>query len=86
MKVRFRMAPRRFVSVDVSDADCPRRECFWINQHTIRSAVGASGCGSQTTDWWECGRRDQTGCPKDRPIAKSPYYRKRRGAWEAVKW
>ena len=59
------------------------RECFWLNQHTVRSAVGASGCGSQTTDWWECGRRDQTGCPKNRPIAESPYYRKRRGAWEA---
>ena len=90
MRLKFRIAPRRFIFVDVRDEQCPLRACFWLGQHTVRSAVGASGCGSQTTDWWECGRRDQTGCPRsmgaqrDEQFEKPPRHRKRAGAWERI--
>jgi len=73
-------------SVNVRAADCPALACFVPGRHTIRSAAGASGSSSRTTDDWECSTRDRHGCPARRKPADDAdgRYRKIGGAWEWV--
>lgn len=63
---------------------CPTFACFWLSRHVVRSPAGASGVGSRSTDEWECGRRDQRGCPEVPTPSDPPAYRQRGGAWEAI--
>lgn len=81
MTIKLRRGAR-VARVDVRDRHCPTLACFWATRHTIRSSVGASGVGSRTTEEWECGRREQRGCPAH-PIVPDPaYYRRRGEIWE----
>lgn len=86
MILRFRFAPRDLRPVDARDGRCPLRRCFQLHRHTIRSAAGASGCSSRTTEEWECATRDRRGCPPEGSAALEPAdpqrFRRRRGAWE----
>jgi len=84
MNIRVRLAPGRIVAVDVRDGRCPHLACFWAARHTVRSAAGASGCSSRTTDDYECGTREQRGCPAQVRQADPPRYKLRASAWEAV--
>jgi len=86
VKVSLRLAPRKFVQVDVLDSRCPLRPCFWSTEHMIRSAgAGASGTSSRSSGMLVCGHRDQTGCPQPipepLPKADAHYLRKDR-AWQ----
>lgn len=82
--VRLRRAPGKIVSVDVRDSRCPRLGCFWPARHTTYASCGASGASARTTDQWECGRREQRGCPTEPVVADPPNYKRRGGAWEEV--
>jgi hypothetical protein len=81
--IRLRVGPKMVVNVDVRASECPTLDCFWATTHTIRSAAGASGASSRSTDWWECGHREQRGCPEPpRTRRDPPAFRRQRGAWE----
>lgn len=77
MKIRLRRGG--ILDVDVRDACCPTLTCFWAARHVIRGYAG-----SVITDSWECGWREQRGCPPMVKVAAPPRYRKRRGVWESL--
>lgn len=80
--IRLRFGPRDVRTIDVRDPECPARECFWPSRHLVRSpGAGASG-GSRTTDEWECGRREQCGCPPFPRVATAPAYQRVGGVWQ----
>ncbi|MGH8326884.1 MAG: hypothetical protein ACRET2_08995 [Steroidobacteraceae bacterium] len=82
-EIRVRFGPRDIKKVAVKCPQCPTYGCFWPGRVYIRSpGAGASGCSSQTTDRWSCGRRDQSGCPDEVKVTNG--YRKKNGAWERV--
>ena len=83
MNIRVRLAPGRIVAVDVRDGRCPGLACFWPARHTVRASAGASGCSARTTEEYECGTRDQRGCPQQVRPADPRAYRLRASAWEA---
>ena len=84
--INWRYAPGIIKRVDVRAAECPTLACFIPSRHTTRSATGASGCSSRTTEDWECLTRDQRGCPATtRPgETNEGRYHRRGGAWEWV--
>ena len=78
--VRVRFGPGDIKSVDVRDGKCPGLACFWPTRHTVHAAAGASGCSSRVLNTWECGRREQHGCP---PVVREVrLYRRVHGVWE----
>ncbi|MGH8301852.1 MAG: hypothetical protein ACRET5_10345 [Steroidobacteraceae bacterium] len=79
MFVRVRIRPRLIRRVDARCADCPMFGCFWLARHVVRSPVG-----SRSTEQWECGHREQRGCPEVPPPSDPPAYRQHGGAWEAI--
>lgn len=81
LMVRIRLEPRKILDVDVRDNRCPSLTCFWLSRHIVRSAAGYSGASSRTTDEWECGYRDQRGCPREAVVKQPPAYRRQRGVW-----
>ena len=83
--VRVRVGPRKVLNVDVRDGACPLRACFWITEHITRSAAGMSGCSSRHSGVWECGTRDQRGCPPDPEKREIATWRRKGGAWEEIK-
>ena len=85
MIVKVRCVEGGIMAVDVRDADCPLRSCFWVARHAVKSpGAGASVAGSRLTDDFECGRREQRGCPEGShaPAPARGDYRKRGGVWE----
>jgi len=79
MSVRIQISPRLVVVVDCRASDCPLLSCFFPSRHTIYTGGGSNG---HSTNDWECGFRDQTGCPKDKTRSAPPRYRKRGSVWK----
>jgi len=82
--VRVRTAPGVIRRVDVCCATCPTFGCFWIARHVVRSPAGASGASSRSTDQYECGRREQRGCPESPVPSNPPGYRRGDGVWRPI--
>lgn len=60
------------IRVDVSDADCPKRPCFWAR---VDPGVFTQGRGYRAREgkpYWLCGNREIRGCPdvKPEPVKK----------------
>ena len=66
MKVRDKNVKQM---VDVSDKECPTRECYWPRPDP---GVFTQGAGYRTRNPghkadWLCGTREMNGCPEDKP-------------------
>ena len=50
--------------VDVSDKDCPKRECYWprLDPGSFTQGVGYR----HRSDDWLCGNREIHGCPTNK--------------------
>jgi len=62
------MDKRHGRKVDVCDADCPRRSCYWAR---LDPGSFTQGRGYQyRSDEWLCGNREIHGCPQPKPEVK----------------
>ncbi len=58
------------VKVDVSDADCPKRSCYWPRPDPGVFTQGQGYRSRSGKQGWLCGNREIRGCPIPKPEMK----------------